>query len=103
VPLPYNFLPVGFGVWAQPELVSVEVVKPVVGERVAAKAAVAGALDSLIRKAHALGGSMEYVHGIGVKLAHLMGEELGTGVDLARRIRNALDPSGILNPGKLGL
>ena len=99
----YDVHPIGFGLWTQPELVSVEVVKPVVGERAAAKAAVAGALDSLIRKAHALGGSMEYVHGIGVKLAHLMGEELGTGVDLARRIKNALDPSGILNPGKLGL
>src|SRR5207247_617726 len=69
----YDVHPIGFGLWTQPELVSVEVVNPVLSERAAAKAAVAGALDSLIRKAHVLGGSMEYVHGIGVKLAHLMG------------------------------
>ena len=95
--------PIGFGLWTQPELVSLEVVKPVLGDRSAAKAAVATALDALIRKAHALGGSMEYVHGIGVKLSHLMGEELGSGADLARRVKEALDPSRVLNPGKLGL
>jgi FAD/FMN-containing dehydrogenase len=46
---------------------------------------------------------MEYVHGVGVKLAHLVGEELGAGTDVLRRIKDALDPRGILNPGKLGL
>src|SRR5207237_8498384 len=51
--------PIGFGLWTQPELVSVEVVKPVVGERAAAKDAVAGALDALTRKAHALGGCLQ--------------------------------------------
>src|SRR5256885_5003281 len=72
-------------------------------DRPGAKAAVAASVDALIRKAHALGGSMEYVHGIGVKLGHLIGEELGTGADLARRIKGALDPEDVLNPGKLGL
>jgi len=95
--------PIGFGLWTQPELVSLEVVKPVLGDRSAAKAAVAASVDALIRKAHALGGSMEYVHGIGVKLAHLIGEELGIGADLARRIKETLDPQDVLNPGKLGL
>jgi len=95
--------PIGFGLWTQPELVSLEVVKPVLGDRPGAKAAVAASVDALIRKAHALGGSMEYVHGIGVKLGHLIGEELGTGADLARRIKGALDPEDVLNPGKLGL
>jgi len=78
-------------------------VKPVLGDRPGAKAAVAASVDALIRKAHALGGSMEYVHGIGVKLAHLIGEELGIGADLARRIKETLDPQDVLNPGKLGL
>ena len=94
--------PIGFGLWTQPELVSLEVVKPVLGDRSTSKAAVATAVDALIRKAQALGGSMEYVHGVGVKLGHLMGEELGTGADLARRVKEALDPSSVLNPGKLG-
>ncbi|MGI0148590.1 MAG: FAD-binding oxidoreductase [Thermoplasmata archaeon] len=95
--------PIGFGLWTQPELVSLEVVRPVRGDRPAARAAVAAAIDDLIRAAHALGGSMEYVHGVGVKLAHLMGEELGPGLDVVRRIKRALDPAGLLNPGKLAL
>ncbi len=68
--------PIGFGVWTQPELVSLEVVRPV-GE--------------------------EYVHGVGAKLAHLVPEELGVGLAVARKVKRALDPAGTLNPGKAGL
>jgi FAD/FMN-containing dehydrogenase len=99
----HGAFPIGFGLWTQPELVSLEIMCPVRGDRPAAKAAVARAIDDLIRRAHAFGGSMEYVHGIGIKLAHLLPEELGTGADIARRVKEALDPSGLLNPGKLGL
>jgi len=60
-------------------------------------------VDDLIRRAQALGGSMEYVHGVGAKLAHLMGEELGTGLSVYRKVKEALDPEAVLNPGKLGL
>jgi len=95
--------PIAFGLWTQPELVSLEVVRAVQGGRRAAKIAVAAAIDDLIRKAHAFGGSMEYVHGVGTKLAHLMSEELGLGLEVARRIKRALDPAGLLNPGKLEL
>jgi FAD/FMN-containing dehydrogenase len=95
--------PVGFGLWTQPELVSLEVVRPIQGDAPAARIVVASAIDDVIRKAHALGGSMEYVHGVGTKLAHLIGEELGPGLEVARRIKRVLDPSGLLNPGKLGL
>lgn len=95
--------PIGFGLWTQPELVSLEVMRHVKGDRRSAKIAVAAAIDDVIRNAHALGGSMEYVHGVGTKLAHLMGEELGLGLEVARRIKRALDPAGLLNPGKLGL
>jgi FAD/FMN-containing dehydrogenase len=95
--------PVGFGLWTQPELVSVEVVRRVAGQADQARRAVGAAIDELLRRAQALGGSMEYVHGVGVKLAHLLGEELGPGLDVARRIKGTLDPGRILNPGKLGL
>jgi len=90
-------------VWTQPELVSLEVARSVRADRAAARAAVASAVDEVIRRALSLGGSMEYVHGVGVKLAHLMGEELGAGLEVARRVKAALDPAGTLNPGKAGL
>jgi FAD/FMN-containing dehydrogenase len=95
--------PSGVGLWTQPELVSLEMLRPIRGDRARARAAVAAAIDETLRRAHALGGSMEYVHGIGVKLAHLMGEELGAGLDVFRRVKEALDPGHRLNPGKLGL
>lgn len=95
--------PIGFGVWTQPELVSLEVVRSAGADRAAARMAVATAVDEVIRRALSLGGSMEYVHGVGVKLAHLMAEELGTGLAVARRVKAALDPAGVLNPGKAGL
>jgi len=95
--------PAGFGLWTQPELVSLEIIRPAGGDRSAAKIAVARAIDELLRRAHALGGSMEYVHGVGLKLAHLVGEELGTGGDVARRIKDTLDSERLLNPGKVGL
>ena len=95
--------PIGFGLWTQPELVSLEIAHPAREDRNAAREAVAAAIDEAIRRAQDLGGSMEYVHGVGLKLAHLLPEELGTGLDLMRRIKKALDPSDLLNPGKLGL
>ncbi len=92
-----------FGVWTQLELVSLEMVRPVGRDRAAAKAAVAGAIDAVLRRAQALGGSMEYVHGIGLKLAHLMEEELGPGLRVLERMKGAMDPRAVLNPGKGGL
>jgi FAD/FMN-containing dehydrogenase len=59
--------------------------------------------DGLLRMCQSLGGSMEYVHGAGSRLAHLMPEEHGATLDVLRRIKAALDPQGILNPDKLGL
>jgi FAD/FMN-containing dehydrogenase len=49
------------------------------------------------------GGSMEYVHGAGTRLAGLMAREHGEAFNLLRELKSALDPRGILNPGKLGL
>jgi len=99
----HGVAPTSFGVWTQPELASLEMVRPVRGDRLAAKAAVADAIDEALRRAHALGGSMEYVHGVGLKLAHLMGEELREGLGVYARVKRALDPNGLLNPGKGGL
>jgi FAD/FMN-containing dehydrogenase len=60
-------------------------------------------LDELLALAQDLSGSMEYVHGAGLRLAHLMAREHGDGLALLRRVKAALDPETVLNPGKLGL
>ena len=57
-------------------------------------------VDRVLTLAQEMGGSMEYCHGVGLKLAHLAETELGSGMIAARRIKRALDPAGILNPGK---
>ena len=50
-----------------------------------------------------MGGGVESCHGIGAKLAPLMEREWADALLLARRLKQALDPHGMLNPGKLGL
>ncbi len=58
-------------------------------------------VDQVLGMAQEMGGTMEYCHGVGVKLSHMMDDELGSGMDVVRSIKRALDPAGILNPGKL--
>jgi FAD/FMN-containing dehydrogenase len=61
------------------------------------------AVDAALRLAIESGGSIEYCHGVGVRLAHLMREEHGAGLDVMRELKRTLDPHHILNPGKLAL
>jgi FAD/FMN-containing dehydrogenase len=61
------------------------------------------ATEAIYRLAQDLGGSIEYVHGIGVRLGHLMEHELGSGLHALRALKTAFDPDGVMNPGKLGL
>jgi alkyldihydroxyacetonephosphate synthase len=42
-------------------------------------------------------------HGVGVKLGPYMRRQHGAALDAIRRIKEALDPHGVMNPGKLGL
>jgi alkyldihydroxyacetonephosphate synthase len=48
------------------------------------------------------GGTLNDHHGIGFKLGWLMPEQYGAAWDTLVRIKDALDPLGIMNPGKLG-
>jgi len=53
---------------------------------------------------HELGGTINHHHGIGLNLGRFMKLELGeAGLENFRRIKRALDPNHIMNPGKLGL
>jgi alkyldihydroxyacetonephosphate synthase len=49
------------------------------------------------------GGSLSHHHGVGINRARFMPEALGAGFDVLVALKQALDPNGILNPGKLGL
>jgi alkyldihydroxyacetonephosphate synthase len=90
------------GLWVQPELFSMRLGAE---ESVTANArlALGDTVEELLRLAQRLGGSMEYTHGVGVKLAPLMAEEHGYGLEVMRAIKKTLDPNNILNPGKLAL
>jgi alkyldihydroxyacetonephosphate synthase len=90
-----------WGLWNQPELFSVVMQRDVDSPEDAA--AFADAVDAVLRLAQDCGGSMEYCHGAGIRLASLMEREHGRGLGLLQSIKSAVDPQGILNPGKLGL
>ncbi|MGH9300619.1 MAG: FAD-linked oxidase C-terminal domain-containing protein, partial [Acidimicrobiales bacterium] len=51
----------------------------------------------------AAGGSISHHHGIGLVRSGYMSDALGSGFAVLGSIKQALDPKGILNPGKLGL
>lgn len=59
--------------------------------------------DAGQRAALAAGANLSHHHGVGMNRAAYMGEALGTGLEVLRAVKSALDPHGILNPGKLGL
>jgi glycolate oxidase len=59
------------------------------------------AFDEIMEAALALGGTVTGEHGIGTLKASLLATQLGPDVlDLTRSIKAALDPLGLLNPGK---
>ena len=90
------------GLWTQPELFSMRLaVEGREDER--AQVRLEDALEDLLRLTQRMGGSMEYCHGVGIKLAPLMAEEHGYGLEVMRQIKKALDPNNIMNPGKMGL
>jgi FAD/FMN-containing dehydrogenase len=86
------------GIWTRPELFSMALLNQSGGAE-----ALADTVDALLALAQDSGGSMEYCHGIGVRLAHLLERELGEGVQLLRTLKQILDAGHVLNPGKLGL
>ncbi|HVU09951.1 MAG TPA: FAD-binding oxidoreductase [Phototrophicaceae bacterium] len=59
-------------------------------------------LDTMIvNKALDLGGTATGEHGVGIGKAMFMEREHGEALDVMRDIKHLLDPSGILNPGKI--
>lgn len=90
------------GLWIQPELFSMPLGIVDDGSKTA-QLALEETVGELLQLVHEMGGSMEYTHGVGVKLAPFMAEEHGYGLEVMRQIKKNLDPNNIMNPGKLGL
>jgi alkyldihydroxyacetonephosphate synthase len=61
------------------------------------------AWDAGTRAVLAHGGSLSHHHGVGLNRSRFVPEALDGGFEVLRAMKQALDPTGILNPGKLGL
>lgn len=88
-----------YSVWTEPELFSMVLV-PGTNTNLADMPKV---IDTVLMMAQDMGGIMEYCHGVGIKLSHLLPREMGVGIEVVRSIKKALDPYNIMNPGKLAL
>jgi len=59
--------------------------------------------DAGQRAVLAAGGNLSHHHGVGLNRSRFVAEALGPAFDVLVTLKRALDPAGILNPGKLGL
>ena len=88
----------GHGIWQAPEFYSMNLF----AHSASANDRMYDAIDKMLRYAAEIG-TMEYCHGIGVRLSHLMEEEHKEGMRVMKKIKRTLDPNNIMNPGKLAL
>ncbi len=56
-----------------------------------------------IEACHKEGGVMSHQHGVGLTRSTYTEDELGSSFHVLKMIKQALDPKGIMNPGKLGM
>ena len=59
--------------------------------------------DAGQRAALDAGANLSHHHGVGLNRSRFMSDALGPAFDVLKSIKTALDPNGILNPGKLGM
>jgi len=62
-----------------------------------------GLWDAGQRAVLAAGGTLSHHHGVGLNRSRFTAAALGGGHAVLQSVKDALDPNGILNPGKLGL
>ena len=89
-------------VWTHPGLFSLLIMDPHAGgdDR---REVVSATSEALLTMAVSMGGGIEYCHGTGSKLEPLAVMDWADALPLAKRVKQAVDPDGLLNPGKLGL
>jgi FAD/FMN-containing dehydrogenase len=90
------------GLWQGPELLSLVLSARAANPKVATRK-LWRTSNMIIQRAQDSGGAMEFCHGVGMKLAHLMEREHGLGLEVMRRLKKAVDPLGVMNPGKASL
>ncbi|NOX33484.1 MAG: FAD-binding protein [Deltaproteobacteria bacterium] len=60
------------------------------------------AIEQIFDKALEMGGTLSGEHGIGIAKVPFLKKETGfSSIEFSKRLRRALDPNGILNPGKI--
>ena len=59
--------------------------------------------DAGSRAVLAAGGNLSHHHGVGLNRSRFVAEALGTSLPVLQSVKGALDPHGVLNPGKMGL
>ncbi len=91
-----------YAIWSRPELFSMLIVSGP-GAAGDSRERLGRTVEQVLQLALDMGGVMEYCHGVGVKLNHLLAREMGVGQDVVRALKQALDPNNLMNPGKLGL
>ena len=91
-----------YAIWSRPEFFSMMII-PENPDDIEARDLLAAGVESVLKLAQDMGGIMEYCHGVGIKLNHLLYREMGINHDVIHTWKNILDPANILTPGKLGL
>ncbi len=61
------------------------------------------AWDAVTAATRVAGGAISHHHGIGLNRSRFLPDALGDAFGVLAAVKSALDPAGILNPGKLGL
>ncbi len=93
---------VEYCIWSRPELFSMMLRSDEdAGDHIRER--LAEVVEQVLTLAQDMGGTMEYCHGVGVKLNHLLRREQGSGHDVVKGLKSLLDPGHIMNPGKLAL
>jgi alkyldihydroxyacetonephosphate synthase len=71
-------------------------------DNAAAEARLHAIWDATMRCCLEQGAAISHHHGVGLARHAWLREDLGDSFLLLERLKHALDPAGILNPGKLG-
>jgi FAD/FMN-containing dehydrogenase len=97
-----DFQVVEYAIWSRPEMFSM-MITPKADINMPSQESLGKLVDEILILAQDMGGIMEYCHGIGVKLNHLIQRDMGASYQTIQLLKQSLDPAGIMNPGKLGL